>query len=267
MNEDGIRRLLVERGNEVFDAPIEPEPLAFSKKPKDLNEDEYQEARALVNDLEHRPHAFVLGCIMDRQIDADRAWLIPYRLSQRIGSFDFCTIRKLSEDEIQSYMNGPPALHRYPNVMSKNLYAAIQRIANKYQGDAGAIWAGHPSSAGLVQRFLQFRGVGIKIATMAANILVRGFKVSVSDYSSIDIDISPDRHVHRVFWRLGLTPQDATTDQIIDRAQELNPEFPGLLDFPTWQIGRNWCKPNQEKLLCSECFMEKLCPTANSQAR
>ena len=32
-------------------------------------------ARALVNDLERYPHAFVLACIADRQTKADIAWV------------------------------------------------------------------------------------------------------------------------------------------------------------------------------------------------
>ena len=31
----------------------------------------------LLNDIEHTPHAFVLACLMDRQIKAERAWTIP----------------------------------------------------------------------------------------------------------------------------------------------------------------------------------------------
>ena len=153
MKEGAIRKRLVERGKEIFNAPIEAEPLKFSTKPKDLNEDQYQEARALVNNLKDYPHAFVIGCVMDQQINADRAWLIPYRLSQQIGGFDFGTLCNLSEDEIRGFMKGPHSLHRFPNKMSKNLHAAIQLIANKYQSDASRIWDGCPPSAALVYRF------------------------------------------------------------------------------------------------------------------
>ena len=259
VKESAIRKRLVEHGEKLLKASAKALPLNF-KKPPDLDEAQYQEAKSLVNDLKHDPHAFVIGCIMDRQIYADRAWVIPYRLSQRIGSpgeprFDFCTLLELSEDEIQGHMKGPPSLHRFPR-MSQYIHAALRRIADKYEGRAEKIWAGHLSSAGLVYRFLEFEGIGPKIATMAANILVRGFEIPVSDHFSIDISV--DVHVRRVFQRLGLIPKRASNEQVIYRARELNPEFPGILDPPAWQIGREWCKPTNPR--CSKCFMEDLCP-------
>ena len=230
-------------------------PLNF-KKPPDLDEAQYQEAKSLPNDLKHHPHAFVIGCVVDRwPIRADRAWLIPYRLSRRIGSFEFCTLLELSEDEFKNYTTQPTRLHPLEKV-NEYVYLAIQLIAERYQGNAGAIWAGRPSSATLVYRFLEFKGIGQKVATMAANILVREFKVPVSDHFSIDISV--DVHVRRVFQRLGLIPTRASNEQVIYRARELNPEFPGILDPPAWQIGREWCKPTNPR--CSECFMEDLCP-------
>ena len=35
------------------------------------------------------PHLFVLGCVMNRQIDADRAWQIPLKVAEEIGSKSF----------------------------------------------------------------------------------------------------------------------------------------------------------------------------------
>ena len=58
-------------------------------------------ADALLNDLEHYPHAFVLACVMDRQMKAERAWLIPYLFSQKIGDFEFERLRSLSLPEIR----------------------------------------------------------------------------------------------------------------------------------------------------------------------
>ena len=202
MNLESIRNLLLSRGQELFQEPYQLRH--FTNNPK---------ADALLNDLEHYPHAFVLACVMDRQMKAERAWLIPYLFSQKIGDFEFEHLRSLSLPEIRDLMIKPVPLHRYPERMSDNFYEAVRLIADRYSGDASNIWRGKPSSAEVVYRFLQFRGVGPKIATMATNILARELKVPLSDYYSVDI--SADVHVRRVFVRLGLVPWTSITANVL----------------------------------------------------
>lgn len=248
MNEIRIRDRLVEHGETLFRSP--PELVRFTQD---------DEANHLLNDLTDHPHAFVLASVMDRQIKAERAWLIPYRFMQKIGSFSMDTLVRQSQSDVQYLMSEPEPLHRFVDTMSDFFFKAVRRIADQYQSDASRIWQDKPSSATVVYRFLEFDGVGPKIATMAANILAREFKIEFADHYSIDI--SADVHVRRVFGRLGLTPHDATVDQLIFRARGLHPEFPGLMDFPAWEIGRRWCRP--KKTECSGCYMKDLCPSAN----
>lgn len=243
-----IAAKLVERGEQLFQAL--PTPVVFTKNP---------EADALLNDLTGHPHAFVLACVMDRQIKAERAWVIPYRLAQALGSFSFDRLLEVSAEELKKHFV-ELQLHRFPETMSRNLYDAIRHIGSAYGGQAAEIWQGRPSSAEVVFRFLQFAGVGPKIATMAANILARNFKVPLADHYSIDI--SADVQVRRVFWRLGLVSEGASTDAVIYRARALHPQFPGLMDFPAWEIGREWCRPVQPQ--CSRCYMSMVCPTGRT---
>lgn len=92
--------------------------------------------------------------------------------------------------------------------MAEIFLSGIQKIQSDYSGDVGKIWRGIPGSASVVYEFMGFKGSGIKISTMAANILARQFRIPFSDYFSIDI--SPDVHVRRVLMRIGHVPEDAS---------------------------------------------------------
>lgn len=244
MSQEKIIEILIQRGNELFAQP-----------PKKVNFTGNEEADTLLNDLNQFPHAYVLACVMDRQIRAERAWLIPYLVSKEIGGFDFEVLLQLDLNYLNQIFE-KKSLHRFNNIMAENFYSAIQLINNKYNNDASNIWQNTPKSATVVRRFLEFKGVGIKIATMATNILCREFKIPMQD--RICIDISPDVQVKRVFTRLGFISRNSSNDELIYYAKELNPEYPGIFDLSAWEIGREWCRPNNPD--CNKCYLEQFCP-------
>lgn len=246
MDRAAITSLLINHGQRLFKRPRE-----FVKFTQ------IREADELLNDLGEHPQAFVLACIMDRQIKAEKAWAIPFRFAQKLGTFSFSRLESLTLRDVRDLMMKPEPLHRYSEKMSKSFHAAVTFIAKKYNRDAAKIWDGEPSSAEVVYRFLEFEGIGPKIATMAANILARDFKVRFKDYYSIDI--SADVHVRRVFARLGLTDPDDSIEAVIYRARALHPAFPGLFDYPAWEIGRTWCRPQSP--VCGKCYMKEVCPS------
>lgn len=242
MKQNKIVEILINKGNELFALPYKK--IEFTKN---------QEADALLNDLSQYPHAFVLACIMDRQIKAERAWLIPYNISEEIGGFEFEKLLELDLIGIKRIFK-ERNLHRFNDIMADNFYSAVQMIKNKYNCNASKIWIDKPRSATLVRRFLGFKGIGIKISTMATNILARDFKIPMQD--RLSIDISPDVQVKKVFTRLGLISKGASNEDLIYCAREFSPEYPGIFDLPTWEIGREWC----EKLDCEKCYLDKYCP-------
>jgi endonuclease III len=252
MSTPQIRDKLVGLGEEILSRPYKPPE--FTGNP---------EADALLNDLEQYPHAFVIACLMDRPMKAEKCWMIPLLFGKRVGSFAFATLVRLPEAEVLRHFAEPTPLHWMTTDMAEVLWAAVQRIGNQYAGDASRIWHGTPPSAALVRRFLEFKGAGPKIATMAANILVRELRVPVSDHYSIDI--SPDRHVYRVFERAGLVRKGASTEELIYRARELNPTYPGVFDLPCFEIGRNWCRPSAPD--CPNCQIGDLCPSTAPSLR
>jgi uncharacterized HhH-GPD family protein len=242
-----IRDTLIKRGEELLAWPFEP--VRFTSNP---------DANTLLNDLDRYPHAFVIACLMDRQWKAEKCWLVPFRFQERFGSFEFDELAVLSPDDVVSLFVQHPPLHRMKEIMAGIFYSAVQKIGEQYSGDASQIWQGTLSSAAIVRRFLEFEGAGPKIATMATNILVREFKIPVSDQYSIDLSV--DVQVRRTFERLGLVRKGASKEELVYVARELNPAYPGVFDLPTWEIGRNWCRPKSPE--CAECYMQTHCPMA-----
>jgi endonuclease III len=248
MAETDVVRLLRQKGQQILDGHRLPYPFTGVAG-----------SDALLNDLDHHSHAFVLASVMDRQMNANRAWLIPYLISEKLGTFDIGTLKALRLSQIRRLMTKPAPLHRFSEEMSINFHAAIRRICGKYGGNAANIWNGTPPSATVVYRFLEFRGAGPKIATMAANLLVRCLKIPLSDYYSIDVSV--DVQVRRVLLRLGIITPDDSNEQVVYRVRGLLPDFPGIIDSPAWEVGRTWCRPIAPK--CTECYMTSVCPTAS----
>lgn len=191
---------------------------------------------------------------MDRQIKAERAWIIPVTIKNILNTFNINDLGKISIDKYKSIFN-EKKLHRFNDTMADVFYNGVQDIIKKYNGDVSVIWRNKPSSSHVVYKFLEFKGSGVKIATMAANILARQFGIKFADYYSIDI--SPDVHIKRVMKRMGFISEDANNDMIIYKARELNPEFPGIIDFSCWEIGRTWCKPKKPD--CNNCIVSREC--------
>ena len=240
---------LVAEGDSLLQLPREP--VRFTGNP---------DADRLLNQIERYPHAFLFGCLVDRQVAAERAWLLPYELAQRNRTFEIEALRTLTEQDWLRLLSDPSPLHRFPPTMATVLFRATHRLAERYQSDASLIWAGTPASATLVRRFLEFHGAGPKIATMAANILVRHFHVPLSDY--FYIDISADVQVRRVMERLGFVEPGASVDVVIYAAREANPNFPGVFDVVLWELGRTLCRPRQPD--CGQCRFQAGCRFAQA---
>ena len=238
-----IAELLINKGQEQLSKTLEPVKFTNDKS-----------ADEILNDIKNYPHILVLASIMDRQIKAEKAWIIPCIIGKEIGSIHFNSFASVTLPQLQKIFK-KHKLHRFNDTMAKNLFSGIKLIETKYGKDASNIWKDNPTSAAVIRRFLEFPGIGIKIATMMANILVRHFKVPMTDYSAIDI--SPDVQVMKVFKRAGFLPKEATIEQLIYCAKELYPKYPGILDLASWEIGRQWCHAKPD---CQNCPLNNLCP-------
>jgi endonuclease III len=143
----------------------------------------------------------------------------------------------------------------FSHMGNQTLSKLCQSGKTEYNGNARKIWEGKNSSAEIIYRFLCFDGCGIKIASMATNLLHRIFGINYTDYSALDI--SPDIHVRRVFYRLGLVDNIDDVDSVIYKARSLHPSFPGVFDKCCWNIGRDNCHPSTPQ--CNGCRLSTIC--------
>ena len=221
----------------------------FSKK--DINFTPDKDAN---NFVQQNPLAFLFAVILDQGMKAEIVWAVPFLLKKRLGHLDVKKIAKMSDAEIKKVFRKKPVLHKFPAVMALRMKSACQLIIERYNGKVENLWNDKPRSEDLQRRFDEFNGVGQKKASMATNILVRDLGIDVQDKRGIDV--SYDIHIRRVFLRTGLVDRD-DRDLMIQIARKLNPEYPGALDLPCWQIGRTWCHPSNPN--CLECPIKEAC--------
>jgi uncharacterized HhH-GPD family protein len=204
--------------------------------------------------IKNDPLAFLFGVILDQSWPAEKVWATPLEIKRRLGHLDARKIAKMSYKELEEVFEKPPKLHRFWRNMAHWMRDACAILMRDYEGNAENIWNDMPTSAELQDRFDEFVGIGQKKASMATNILVRDLGVPVKDRSGIDV--SCDVHVMRVFSRTGLVDTRSESD-VIHTARALNPEYPGALDLPAWDIGRRWCHEGYPD--CVACPINGVC--------
>lgn len=217
-----------------------------------------QEAENLVkNDW----NAFLFAVIFDHQIKSEKAWAMPLELKRRLGHLDVCIIARMNDEELLTIFKKPPALHRYVNKMAYWIKSASNKLTKEYNGRAENIWSDVKQASEIIRRFDDFEGISQKKSTMATNFLGEYFKIPIAGWENIDISV--DVMIRRIFKKLGLVSKDASDDDIIRKARELRPSFPGDLDYPCWDIGRYWCLPERPLCYYEDEKGEDNCPLMN----
>ncbi len=246
--ENEINILLSKRSIELLEEPTNNQRFTSNSKADDL--------------IKTTPLAFLIACIMDRQVVSEKAWEIPYEIKKITETLDINVLKNITIGEWQQIF----AKHRLHGWLRKsmadNLYYGIQLICDKYDSKPENIWNDNSSASTVIKRFSEFRGIGQKISTMAVNILARNLKVIFKDLRGIDVSV--DVHVKRVMQRLSLVNTD-DCNVIINKARHLNPDYPGIIDLSLWEIGKNYC--HTENPECNICFMNHICPKIISALR
>lgn len=209
------------------------------------------------------PNAILFGALFNYQIPWGKAWEAPHQLKKRLGHSDPSKLATMTQSQLLPYLQGTKAgsaLHRFPPTLTKRLISASKKLVRHYKGNASNIWPKGTPAKTVMQRLEEFEGISQKIANMMGRLLGTYFGISLIRWNEIDVAV--DRHVARVFLRTGLIERDRDAkvpevrDEIIQRARELRPFFPGCLDDPAFDIGMNWC--TAEEAYCD--WEDEPCP-------
>ena len=201
------------------------------------------------------PYAFSIATCLDRGTKADIIWTIPYDIQQFLGHLDPHRIYQMSSEELVVLFARLPRRPRYVNDAPRTLNELTRIVVEECSGDASNIWKGKRASE-VKRTFLSIHGVGPGIASMAVLLIEAAFPIRFDDLDRRNMDIKPDVHTIRVLYRLGVS-QAMTEQAAVEAARRLNPEYPGAVDGPLWNIGRTWCHAIAPR--CSLCCMEPVC--------
>lgn len=197
---------------------------------------------------------FLLGTIYNQQTPAEIVWEIPYNIHKILGHLDIEILSKMSVKDVLSLFDKLPRKPRYPPQMAEQTIEAARKIIRDYNGKVENIWADNPTCSQLQKRLEEFKGVGQKKAAMATDVVVKRFNMPLRDRSGIDI--AADSLVIRVFKRCGFVDYEDKA-LVISKARQLNPDYPGILDYPCWIIGRHYCFQTNPD--CKNCPIGNVC--------
>jgi tetratricopeptide (TPR) repeat protein len=199
-----------------------------------------------------RANKFLLGSILDYQMDAQRAWdnaerfaeqelRDPEQLWQTIVT-QFPDANAFAKDEQHKW------LHRYPQARMR-----VARIAGdlvrQHEGDARRIWRGQPSPEVLAR--LRGIGAGEHISRRTVGALMDTGQIPTET-----TDLPGDIHVRRVLGRC-ILGREVEADEAIKLGRQLHPENPWALNELLYDVSVRHCR--KQSPACEYCRLRVDC--------
>ncbi len=211
-----------------------------------------QDAARVPQEVLSDPFAFLVGAAFNNGMCYQQAWEIPLCIKKK-GMLDAAKLAAMERIELQRLLESLPIKPRWGCKKGSQTLKSVAMLVMAHGGDASAIWR-NSSSQETVRKLQCIYGVGKHIASMIVRIL-RDNLGMLSGQKHV-IDVKADVHLMRVFKRASLTETESDV-AAVNAAQELHPEFPGALDWPAWDIGRNWCFSDGPN--CTQCPLNAVC--------
>jgi len=148
--------------------------------------------------LGSNPFALLVGMLLDQQVPMETAFAGPKKIADRMGRFDATEIANYDPDKFAALCAQRPAIHRFPGSMAKRIQELAQVIADRYAGDAAALWtAGDPDGHEVLRRLKELPGFGEQKARIFLALLGKqygvtpaGWRAAAGDYGKAGTHMS-----------------------------------------------------------------------------
>jgi len=206
---------------------------------------------------------FMLGAIIDYQINADRAWENAKRFAETVRGDppdlwnDIVSIEDWKTDDVK---------RRYNLHWQTDAHIRVQRIGREivdtYGGDAREIWD-NQSPSEILERLCNMR-VGEWISRMIVGALYDTGQIS--EAGDLKADIHVKKVLGRVFTGESVSPKEALA---IANDIAIANDTPGqswMIDSPLYWLGKKICTKTDPK--CTGCYLCDQCVyAANAKAK
>jgi uncharacterized HhH-GPD family protein len=128
--------------------------------------------------LVQEPMALLIGFALDQQVTVQKAFSGPLVLRERVGTLE---AGRLAAMDLEPVFRERPAIHRFPAAMARRVRDLAAHVAERYDGDAGRVWADARTAGELRANLEALPGFGaMKVASLAA-VLARFFDVEAAE--------------------------------------------------------------------------------------
>jgi uncharacterized HhH-GPD family protein len=105
--------------------------------------------------------ALLLAMMLDQQVPFEKAFNSPYQLVLRLGHEPTALeLADFDPDALAAVFAERPALHRFPRAMAARAQELARIVADRYDGDASALWATARDGTELRRRLTELPGFG-----------------------------------------------------------------------------------------------------------
>jgi uncharacterized HhH-GPD family protein len=122
--------------------------------------------------LTRSPLALLVAMLLDQQVPLEKAFSSPYQLVLRLGHEPTAEeLAGFDPEALAAIFSERPALHRFPRAMAARVQDLGRVLLEKYDGDAGQVWASAATGAELQARLAELPGFGLYKAQITMALL------------------------------------------------------------------------------------------------